>query len=231
MKGIKPIDQQKANKPAEDTNKDTKIFKIPATSFEEFKDINEYNQDMFMFTAYQIVIEYLEAVCLKPKFSQPDPKEGEPAPDQLQCNWDVALEFPEIIPTMGRSKLHEVANYFQFAHHTSGPRNKTASQSRIRKFVIYPKTLFVDKQQKEKKRLLADRQKIREKYQKREQFTGIFPDQPSTFTEMCIREVFEDKFLKDKPYDHVPQHDDDFNPRIIKTNMLDQEAIGQAPDH
>ena len=91
----------------------------------------------------------------------------------------------------------------------------------------------MEKQQKERTRLLKERQAIRSKMNKREHFQGIFPDQPQTFTEMCVREVFEQKFMAhpaDKPYDHQPQHDDDFNPRIIKTNMLDLAAIGVAPD-
>jgi hypothetical protein len=105
---------------------------------------------------------------------------------------------------MGRSKLHEVANYFNLSHHTAGPRNKTANHKRSRRFILYPKTLYLEKQKTERKRLLAERQKIRKKYTTRDHFTGIFPEQPKTFTEMCVREVFEELFSIDKPYDHVP---------------------------
>ena len=55
------------------------------------------------------------------------------------------------------------------------------------------------------------------------------PDVPSTFTEMVVREIYEERFLK-KPYDHVPKDEDDFNPRIIVTNMLDRSMFGKAPD-
>jgi len=59
---------------------------------------------------------------------------------------------------MGRSKLHEIANYFSLAHHSRG------SKGRPRSAVLYPKTLFVEKQEQERTRLLKERDRIRTKY-------------------------------------------------------------------
>ena len=112
MKGIKPIDMQKSSEasPSPEPAKEPTIFKIPPEEFEEFKDVNDLNEDWFMFTAYNLVITYLEQVCLKVDSIEQHPT----------SRWDVAIEFPDNIPTMGRSKLHEVANYFKLAHHTAG---------------------------------------------------------------------------------------------------------------
>ena len=54
--------------------------------------------------------------------------------------WDTAIEFPENLPSSGRTKLHDVANYFGLAHH-SGGQKKTGS----RRTLMYPKTLFLEK--------------------------------------------------------------------------------------
>jgi len=56
-----------------------------------------------------LVIAYIEKRCL-----QLDAK------DKSEPIWDTALEFPECIASNGRSKLHEVANYFGLAHHSAG---------------------------------------------------------------------------------------------------------------
>ena len=56
--------------------------------------------------------------------------------------WDTAIEFPEVIPSLGRSKLHDLANYFGLAHHSTGSKAKGGKK---RKFLIYPKTLFIEK--------------------------------------------------------------------------------------
>jgi hypothetical protein len=95
---------------------------------------------------------------------------------------------------MGRSRLHEVANYFKLSHHTAGPKNKTASHTRSRRFILYPKTLFVEKQEREKTRLLAERRRMRQKICSKDHFTGMMPEDPQTFTEMVCREIYEEKF-------------------------------------
>jgi hypothetical protein len=37
-------------------------------------------------------------------------------------NW--ALSWPDLICSKGRSLLHEVGNYFDFAHHSAGKKNR-----------------------------------------------------------------------------------------------------------
>ncbi len=54
----------------------------------------------------------------------------------------LALEFP-ITDSMGRSIIHKVANYFDLASHSKG--NKT----KLKRAVIYPKTMFLEKQASE----------------------------------------------------------------------------------
>ena len=133
MKGIKPVSLQREEilkaKEAQDHNDDNvKIFRIPVEHFDDFTIINENNEDMFEFLAFQLVIAYLEKRCL-----QIDENE------MKEPIWDTAVEFPDCIASMGRSKLHEVANYFGLAHHSTGPKNR-------RKTLLYPKTLFIEKQ-------------------------------------------------------------------------------------
>jgi len=94
---------------------------------------------------------------------------------------------------MGRSKLHEVANFFNLSHHSRGRKDNVNGKKR-RRAVLYPKTLFIEKQQQERTRLLKERQSIRDKYKSRDMLTGIMPDVPSTFTEMCLREIYEERF-------------------------------------
>lgn len=225
IRGIKPLDQQK-NDLDEDAPKDdnTKIFKIPDELFEDYKDINEHNEDMFVFIAYNLVIEYLETACLRIKT---DDEAASPVNRYKDTKWETALEFPEVIPTMGRSLLHEVANFFDLSHHTTG-----RAQGKHRRFVVYPKTLFVEKQERERMRLLNERIRLRDKYNKKDSFTGIFPDHPQTFTEMVLREIHDEKFKRYKDgqsYDHVPKDNYDYNPRIITTNMINASMIGKAP--
>jgi hypothetical protein len=49
------------------------------------------------------------------------------------------LEFPDIICTEGRSKLHDIGNYFGLAHHSIGKKGGK------RRTMMYPKTLFLEK--------------------------------------------------------------------------------------
>ena len=60
------------------------------------------------------------------------------------------------------------------------------------------------------------RESIRAKHQKRSDFTGIPNENPKTFTEMCFRELWDEKFgSKEKR----PKHK-------FLTNMLDESRIG-----
>ena len=90
---------------------------------------------------------------------------------------------------MGRSILHEVANYFNLSHHSKGG-------VKHRQTLIYPKTMFLKKQHQERNRLLKYRDSIREKHFKKGDFTSIPNENPKTFTEQCFRELWEEKFCK-----------------------------------
>ena len=61
-----------------------------------------------------------------------------------QQKWDIAIEFPEVIATEGRTKLYEIAHYFGLAYHLAGKKGKN------RKCLIYPKSMFIEKQNSEK---------------------------------------------------------------------------------
>lgn len=95
--------------------------------------------------------------------------------------WDTAIEFPDIIPSLGRSKLHEIANFFGLAHHSAGSKTSGAKK---RRFLIYPKTLFIEKQEREKVRLEKERDDIIEKFNLgRGVMAGEPPKNPQTFRE------------------------------------------------
>jgi len=81
-----------------------KIFKLPLNMFDEFKEIDEYNEDIFEYIAYNLVIGWLEN-CMK---VDQDLEKTEP-------KWNVAIEFPDVIASAGRTKLYEIAHFFGFA--------------------------------------------------------------------------------------------------------------------
>jgi len=221
MKGIKPLDKQKEDLAKEEPAKDkeAKIYPIPNHMFEGFAEIDHTNEDEFSFLVNTLVIQYLEMVLLKV-----DETSEDPAVRYASTNWDYALEFPDNLATMGRSELHDIANYYDLAHHSRGNRDK----KKLRHVLMYPKTLFTDKQEIERNRLLREREKIRSKYAEKENLPGLIPDHPKTFTEMCIKEIHEERYGKNKVV--APKSDDEVNLKYITTNMLDQELIGKAPD-
>jgi len=102
----------------------------------------------------------------------------------------VAIEFPDTLPSEGRVKLHEIANYFDLAHHSAGVKGKS------RRAVLYPKTLFLQKQESERVRLENERDKIKERFSNRDQFIGEPPLEPKTFREQVIKELWEEKYGK-----------------------------------
>lgn len=224
MKGMKSLDaikkqeEERLEKEGEDPDKDVKMFKLPAAMFEDFAEIDHRNDEMFEFLAFNVVINYLEQICLKKG------EEWESEEERLKATeWSTALEFPIVIASAGRSMLHEVANYFNLSHHSRGGKASKPGKpaSKNRQTIMYPKSLFKEKQQRERNRLLKQRDQIREKYTKKTDFTGIPPVNPSTFTEQCIREIYEEKFAK------VPNKNAS---SFLTTNMLDEALIGLRPD-
>lgn len=88
---------------------------------------------------------------------------------------------------MGRSQLHELANFFNFAHHTTAKRG-----AKNRRTLVYPKTMFVEKQQQERERLIEERKKIREKYAAKTWIPEP-SEHPVTFRDQVIRELWEER--------------------------------------
>ena len=180
MKGHQPVEERKKNDlpktEEEKSANEPKIFKIPEDMFLEFANIDHMNEDMFEYVASQLVVQYLQVNCLR----IPDTESDLPLSEEARfanVKWDVALEFPEVIPTMGRSKLHEIANFFNLSHHTRGNKKGSAAARKHKHFVLYPKTLFTEKQRQERTRLFKERADIREKYNARDN-VGVMPDKP-----------------------------------------------------
>ena len=175
--------------------------------FEEFKEVDQRNEEIFEYMAYNTVIAYLEKTCLH----LDEEKEGKDVPP----TWNVALEFPCTIASAGRTRLHDVANYFGLAHHSIG--NKKTN----RRTVLYPKTIYVKKQQAEKDRLEKEREKIREKFQDKSSFAGEPPKNPQTFREQVMRELWDEKFAPKGSQKQVH----------VTTNMLNLGSEnGHEPD-
>lgn len=85
MKGLKPESlQQRIQESCEFEADQVNIFQIPAEIFEDFKEIDEKNIEMFEFLAYQIVINFITKKCIELN------------------KWDTAMEFPDIIASGGR---------------------------------------------------------------------------------------------------------------------------------
>lgn len=147
---------------------------IPDEIFEDFKELDEesLDSDFFDYISFNIVINWLE-ICIY------GDKKGEERNDKskLTPKWETALEFPIVVTSAGRARLHEVANYFMLGNHSSGGKKTN------RKFTIYPKNLFKAKQQTEKNKLERERLKIIEKFSQKDVMIGRPPDIPRTFRE------------------------------------------------
>ena len=104
MQGFDPsIEEQKQN-----VEKVPNIIKIPLEVFEDFKELNEENENFFEYVATEIVIHSEVELDKVTETSDEQPR------------WDICLEFPDNICTEGRSKLHDIGNYFGLAHHSVG---------------------------------------------------------------------------------------------------------------
>ena len=147
---------------------------------------------MFEFLAYQIVINFITKKCIELN------------------KWDTAMEFPDIIASGGRQKLHEIANFFNLAHHSAGKKGKS------RRTLMYPRTLYITKQNSEKTRLEKERNKIRDKYPEKDSFEGIPSSTPTNFKDQVLRELWEEKYA-----------DDQTNKQVW---VLIPEDIGQPPN-
>ena len=100
------------------------------------------------------------------------------------------MAFPVCIPSQGRSIIHEVASYFGLASHSEGGKKRRA--------LIYPRSLYLEKQEQEKRKNEKDLEKIREK-NKGKAMVGIAYDNPKTMRDKMFKLSFEEnKPVKDQ---------------------------------
>ena len=168
MQGFKPVQQIQEDFQATmqdgEAEKPPRMITLPDRLFADFKIVNEDNEKLFEFVAYQMMIQVLEEL-------QDD-------------HW--ALEFPSCIGSAGRSLLHEVGNYFGLAHHSQGKSGKN------RRTIIYPRSQFKDKQDQERRRLEKEKEKIKDKIGGKP-IIGTPIEKPKTFREQMIKQVYEEQ--------------------------------------
>ena len=203
-----------------------KIFRIPPEMFEDFQEIDDNNEQLFEFVAYQLVCDFLEHVCLRVAPAGGEAEEDEAQGDDSEANkaprWDTALEFPVNLPSEARSKLHEIGNFFGLAHHSGGDKDKRKKDGRYhRRLVMYPKTLFIEKQEREKTRLQKERDEYYEHYMKLVSFPEQHPDHLRTFREQVMHEVWLARFAKNKVPDAKA---------VTSTMLIGGNDIGKSPD-
>jgi len=119
--------------------------------------------------------------------------------------WDTALEFPDCIGSNGRIILHELADFFMLAHHSVGQKGKS------RRMIIYPKTLYRDKQESEVNKLLREREKLREKFAKNMKFDEAMPSKNTTLMDKVLLELWYEKNGHPVPMNvsnYIPSLDD-----------------------
>lgn len=161
---LKEQQEQMDREQAENEGKvEARTMKIPANIFEGINYVQDggLDDDWFDYTAFNIVINWLELGIYG---RLPDSKTD--APLQPNPKWDVILEFPDIISSEGRLRLHEISNFFSLGDHSAGRKGKN------RHFVMYPKNLNVDKQLTEKARIERERAKLWEKYTQEDAIIG-----------------------------------------------------------
>lgn len=204
MKGITPKQKDQIEITQNDGEPNT--LKIPASMFSDFAEIGAENEAMFEYLALTVLLNFLRKCCLKHD-------QGLTEHDrQRRVNWETALEFPDVIASQGRVMLHEMADYFSLAHHSVGKKGKS------RRTVVYPKTLFQEKQRTEVNKLLREREKVRSNYCKNMQFDGEVPKKNSTFLEKVLLEFWYEKNNVTPPSREITEY------------MPKLEDVGKAPD-
>jgi hypothetical protein len=112
ISGRRPQAQQEESK----EQPKVKIHIIPPKFFQGFEEIKPDTEAAFEFVAFYVTANILEKM-----------------EDDKWC-----LEFPSCIPNEGRRILHEVANYWELAHHSQG-------QAKNRRTCMYPRSQFIEK--------------------------------------------------------------------------------------
>ena len=94
MAGRKPVQVLEESKNEQEPKIKTHV--IPPKFFKGFEDIKPETEKVFEFVAFYVTVNLMEKMT-----------------DDKWC-----LEFPSNIAGEGRRILHEVANYFELAHHS-----------------------------------------------------------------------------------------------------------------
>jgi len=133
---------------------------LPAESFKQFAEITKDNEEEFDYVVGIFLIQFLES-----------------------CK-DKALEFPSCLDSIGRIRIHALADYLGIASHSQG-------QGKTRRIIVYPKHLFKQRQEKEAKQMEKERQKLIEKL-KGANFPPIIPENPTSMRDIMMREVWNE---------------------------------------
>lgn len=84
---------------------------IPNKFFKGFEDMKAESEPLFEFIAFYVTVNILDKMS-----------------DDKWC-----IEFPSLISNEGRRMLHEVANYYELAHHSQG-------KDKNRRTFMYPRS-------------------------------------------------------------------------------------------
>lgn len=141
------------------------------------------NEEFFKYVANYVIMQFLEKV--------------------EDMNWVV--QFPNNVPSQGRSHIHEVATFYGLTSHSIGSKKRSA--------LVYPSTIFKDKQESEASKKKKEFEKLREK--NKGSMVGL--ENPKTNRDKMICLIYEDKKPEPRqdfidrltkeifhPLDHVP---------------------------
>ena len=114
------------------------------------------------------------------------------------------LQFPKIIPSAGRSMIHDIATAFGLASHSVGAKHRS--------IYVYPRLWHKDKQEQEARKIEKEYAKLLERNK-----ALIAPEDPKTIRDKMIALISEEnrakpdqayaKKLRDEIFhtlDHVP---------------------------
>jgi hypothetical protein len=148
--------------------------------FEGLEKVDESNEDLFKLVAGRVILNFVE-MCIY------GDKTEEKKFDPENSTWDVALEFPQNIDSNGRSLIHDIANIYGLSHHPVGSKER-----KTRRVVIYPRTLYIKRQEDELNRLENEIHKIKSEYKSRKDFKREPPKNPLTLRDQVLREIWEE---------------------------------------
>lgn len=160
-RGIAPVerssDQEAVNAQARE-DKPRTIY-IPDRLFAEFAEVTIENEEFFKYVANYVIMQFLEKV--------------------EDMKW--VIQFPNNVPSQGRSHIHEVATYYGLTSHSIGSKKRSA--------LVYPRTIFKDKQESEDSKKRKEFEKLREK--NKGSMIGL--ENPKTNRDKMICLIYEQK--------------------------------------